>query len=42
MLLICITTNVVLANELPKNALQGSLIIGQNSHIDEILMNGEP
>ena len=40
--LICITTNVVLANELPKNALQGSLIVGQNSHIDEILMNGEP
>ena len=40
--LICITTNVVHAKELPKNAIQGSLIIGQNSYIDEILMNGEP
>ena len=40
--LICITTNLAFSKELPEYALQGSLIVGQNSHIDEILMNGEP
>ena len=40
--LICITTNLAFSKELPEYALQGSLIVGQNSHIDQILMNGEP